>query len=209
VPGLGGAPVWSIPGAIEPDRPAAAPTASPGARPTPPDVATTVLDGTMRSMDREKGVELSGAGVIARALEEAAHTVSLPHDCRAQFEAQVSGEGQIVQLVVLTFTAGNSATWNQVATRAWSSLAARRVALTGRARRGAVVAVRLESKFVFATDLSTHKTDVISTSYEVRVRGDERLPADTPRSTEKQWPWRTKLPDGIKPVQPSAPGSGR
>jgi hypothetical protein len=208
-PGLGGPPVWSVPGAIEGTRPAPAPTTAGSARPVDPRIATRVLEGTLGTTDRAKGLEVPVGGIVARAFEDSARGTTLPHDCRASFEVHVGPAGEVIAVRHLSATAGDATTWQRVGSRAAAALKARPLPTGGRARRGAIVQVTVVSRFVYpsgsaeptAADALSNKSDVIHATVAVRIPGERPMPGSAVKPVDTSSPYTKALPRGVAPVE--------
>jgi len=151
-PGLAGAPVWSLPGVLAPapDAPAApAPTRAPGARPVDPKIASKALTSTMLSHDKELGLQMPAAGVVATTLSDAVRSSEAPGDARASFEVQIGGDGQVRSVRVLSSSTGNAGTWERVAKKAAAALAQRALTVGEVGRDGVTVKVKITSKLVY------------------------------------------------------------
>jgi hypothetical protein len=200
--------LWSLPGAITVTPPAPAPTVI-----APPvvdrGVATGVLQGTITSADREKGITIPAGGIAAHALETAARGVSLPVDSRATFEVRVGSNGELLGVRHLTANAGDAGPWREVARRAAAALASRPIELGSRAKKGATITVTIVSRFVYPsgspdrteTDLLSNKSAVIHSTHVVRLPGEKPLPADAPRPLDQRPSWIQSPPKNIKPVE--------
>lgn len=145
-PGLDGTPVWAMPGVLSPiTAPRPAPTAAPAARPVDRDVAGQVLGGTLGNRDREIGVTLPAAGVVASALADATRAAPLAGDAGATFEVQLTADGAVTSVRFVRATAGESSAWSAVAAAARRALGARALDMGGRLR-GATVVVTVTAK---------------------------------------------------------------
>jgi hypothetical protein len=151
VPGLGGAPVWAVPGVVGLPAPAApAPTEAAPAPEVPRDVATRVLSGSLRQRDQEIGVGVPSAAVVADALTLGVRATETPGDGRATFEVRLGADGSVLGVRVVSASAGGAGAWEQAARRAARALAGKPLAMHGTAaERGAVVTVKVESKVVY------------------------------------------------------------
>jgi hypothetical protein len=160
-PGFDGRPVWAMPGVLAPLPAAtAAPTTAPRAPDTPRDVAGQVLRGTLRTRDRELGLELPAGGTVASAIADAVRSSEAPGDARATFEVRLGPDGNVLGVKVQRASAGSGATWDRVAARAAKAIAARGLRLTGDAAgRDATVTVSIESKVVYPAG-TKEKADV-------------------------------------------------
>ena len=146
VPGVGAAPVWTVPGAVTGQRSRPAPTTPGAARPVDADVASKVLEGTLDKRDKELGLDVPAAGIVAGEIGAAARTAEIADEARATFEVDVAASGKIENVKVVSFSAGNDATWQRVAREAASSLAARGLNTNGEAAK---VVVKVESKKLY------------------------------------------------------------
>jgi hypothetical protein len=156
LPGLGGAPVWAVPGAVVGEGPRPAPTAPTAPTPVERDVASKVLTGTLRKRDKEIGIEMPAGGVVAGAIADSARTAETAGEARATFEVKLDAGGKVEGIKVKSFSAGNNATWQRVARQAASSLAARGLDTNG---EPATVIVKVESQKRYPAG-SKEKVDV-------------------------------------------------
>lgn len=158
-PGLGGTPVWALPGVIAPRPEApAAPTAAPAA---PVDIAAAgkVLNSTLQSRDKELGLQMPGAGVVATAVADAVRGLETPGDARAKFEVKLGGDGRVQGVRVISTTGGDAGVWERAAQKAAGALASRQLQVGEAGREGATVIVKIESKVTYPSG-SKEKTTV-------------------------------------------------
>ncbi|WP_437279503.1 hypothetical protein WME90_02805 [Sorangium sp. So ce375] len=146
VAGLGGAPVWQLPGVL-PDRarPAPAPTAPTAPREVSVDRAGEVLRQAMRDRDKTLGLDLPAAGTVASVVADVVRAAETPATARAVFEVQLSGAGAVLGVRALSSTAGAAALWARVAREAAAQLAGRVLAMTAAFAKGAKVYVTVSS----------------------------------------------------------------
>jgi hypothetical protein len=142
-PGLG-APIWALPGVLpSASSPSPAKTVAPPPRPVDPDVAGKVLVGSLRTKDKDIGIEIPGAGVVATTLADAVRSGG-PLDARATFEVDLGADGRVEGIRLVRASAGDEATWNRVVSAARSALASRSLQMGGDGK-GAKVIVKIES----------------------------------------------------------------
>ncbi|MGK4007613.1 hypothetical protein WMF31_33640 [Sorangium sp. So ce1036] len=147
VAGLGGVPVWQLPGVL-PERaaPPPAPTAPPAPRETPADKAGEVLRQAMRDRDKTIGLDLPAAGTIASVVADAVRAAAdAPATVRVVFEVHLSGAGLVLGVRARSSSAGAAAVWAQVAREAAALLAGRALAMTAAFAKGAKVYVTVSS----------------------------------------------------------------
>ncbi|WP_437590660.1 hypothetical protein [Sorangium sp. So ce1000] len=146
VTGIGGAPVWQLPGVL-PDRaaPKPAPTAPTAPREVSMDKAGELLREAMRDRDKRLGLELPAAGTVASVVAEAVRAAETPATARAVFEVHLSGTGAVLGVRALSSTAGAAALWARVASEAAAQLAGRVLAMTAAFAKGAKVYVTVNS----------------------------------------------------------------
>ncbi|WP_437578007.1 hypothetical protein [Sorangium sp. So ce887] len=146
VAGLGGVPVWQLPGVL-PDRapPPPAPTAPTAPREVSMDRAGEVLRDVMRDRDKTLGLDLPAAGTVASVVADAVRAAETPATARAVFEVQLSGAGAVLGVRALSSTAGAAALWARVAREAAAQLAGRVLAMTAGFAKGAKVYVTVSS----------------------------------------------------------------
>jgi hypothetical protein len=149
--GLGGTPVWSMPGVIGPAAaPTAAPTAAPGARPVDKNIAGQVLSGSLHKKDQELGIDMPAGGVVASTIADAVRGSEVPKDVRATFEVKLGADGKVLGVRVVSSSAGDAGSWERIARTAGAALASRSLTLSGdAAAKGATVTVKIESKIVY------------------------------------------------------------
>lgn len=109
-------------------------------------MASKVLEGTLDKRDKELGLDVPAAGVVAGVIGAAARTAEIADEARATFEVDVAASGKIDSVKVVSFSAGSDATWQRVAREAASSLAARGLNTNGEAAK---VVVKVESKKLY------------------------------------------------------------
>lgn len=149
-PGLGGAPVWTLPGVLGPAKPAApAPTAASAPRPVDVAIAGKVLSGTMQSRDRELGLQIPAAGVVASTLATTVRGSEAPQDSRATFEVRLDGGGKVLGVRLVSASAGDAGVWDRVSRKTATALASRALSLGEAGKGGATVIVKVASKLVY------------------------------------------------------------
>ncbi|EYF00448.1 hypothetical protein [Chondromyces apiculatus] len=185
-PGLGGVPVWQVPGVLPDHKPAGpAPTVAPARPDTPTDKAGQLLREAMRTKDKALGLDLPAAGTVASAVVEAARAGDTPMKARATFEVRLSGSGQVLGARLVSSNAGSPDVWAQVAQAAKSRLSGRALVMPSTFAKGAVVYVSIVSSvrmpsgseggvnlqgagFGFdVSDVGAHASRVISSSFKV------------------------------------------
>ncbi|WP_437743987.1 hypothetical protein WMF39_02690 [Sorangium sp. So ce1504] len=146
VAGLGGAPVWQLPGVL-PDRapPAPAPTTPAAPREVSADRAGELLREAMRDRDKTLGLDLPAAGTVASVVADAVRSAETPATARAVFEVHLSGAGAVLGVRALSSTAGAATLWARVAREAAAQLAGRVLAMTAAFAKGAKVYVTVSS----------------------------------------------------------------
>lgn len=161
-PGLGGAPVWAIPGVVGPAAagvPAPAPTAAPAVRPVDRNIAGKVIDATLHKRDHDLGLDAPAAGVVASSIADAVRSSAIPGDARASFEVRLGAGGDVEGVRLLSSTAGDAATWERVVRSAKGLLAGRALRVGPDARGGTTVVVKIESSVQYPAG-SKQKLDV-------------------------------------------------
>lgn len=161
ITGLGGSPVWMVPGVVaSAPPPVPAPTKPPETRPTDSNIAGQVLGGALRKHDRELGLESPAGGVVASTLTSIVRNSEAPPDARATFEIKLGPSGNVLGVRVVSSTAGNASTWQNIAKRAAADLSSKTLGMTGdAANSGATVTVKIESKVVYPAG-SREKVDI-------------------------------------------------
>jgi hypothetical protein len=146
-PGIGGKPVWALPGAI-PDQapPAPAPTVPARPRETDRDIAGTVLRKVQSDKDKSIGIDLPAAGTVASAVRAAVQGSDAPNEGRATFEVRLGPRGQVLGVRVISSSSGGNAGWSTAAAAAQARLAGRTLAMSGDFAKGATVYIDITSK---------------------------------------------------------------
>jgi hypothetical protein len=139
-PGIGGPPVWAMPGVI-PDsgRPAPAPTTTPRAREVDKDIAGKVIRQAMRESDKSKGIDMPAAGTAAAAVQAAFYGSDLPAESRGRIAIQLNGNGDVTSVKVASMVGGTSDQWERVAQQAGAQMRARKNALCDDCKKGVVI----------------------------------------------------------------------
>jgi hypothetical protein len=144
-PGLGGARLWTIPGAIPsaaPPKPAS--TVATGPAPVDSDIAGKVLEGSLGRKDKAIGIDSPAAGTVAVRIADAVRT-SAPLNARATFEVKLGAEGQVEGVRLVSASDGDASTWARVVSSAKSGIGATALKMKGDGK-GATVIVKVESK---------------------------------------------------------------
>jgi hypothetical protein len=146
-PGVGGKPVWALPGAL-PDQPTPAPAPTVPGRPreTDRDIAGTVLRKVQTENDKAKGIDLPAAGTVASAIKAAVQGSDAPNEGRATFEVRLGPRGQVLGVRVISSSSGGNAGWSTAAASAQARLAGRTLAMSGDFAKGATVYIDVVSK---------------------------------------------------------------
>lgn len=140
-PGLGGPPIWSLPGAITAPAPTPPPKAPPPLRPINEDAAGAAVREGMAANDRAHGVDPTGARDLASAIAEAARGPEAPRVGRATFDVHVDKNGHASGLSLQSAASGDARAWEAVAKKAAASLRGRTFLLGPSFARGARVSV--------------------------------------------------------------------
>ncbi len=183
-PGVGGPPIWTMPGMI-PDsgRPAPAPTTTPRAREVDRDIAGKVIRQAMRESDKSKGIDLPAAGTAAAAVQAAFYGSDLPTESRGRIAIQLNGNGEVTAVKVVSMAGGTSDQWDRVAQQAAAQVRSRKNTLGEDYKNGAIIyvdAVSIEAlpagkgsgisgntaKFDLS-NIGAHKRQVVRTSTSV------------------------------------------
>jgi hypothetical protein len=145
-PGVGGTPVWAIPGAIaQPDLPRPAPTTVPARRAPDRDAAGRVLRDVQTSRDKGIGIDLPAAGTVASAVAEAVRSTDTPQVGRASYEVRLGANGQVLGVRLLRAVGGHADSWERAARLVAARLARSKLLMTGAYTSGAVVIVDVSS----------------------------------------------------------------
>lgn len=148
---LGGAPLWTIRGAVTPDKAAPAPDVTTQA-PFDRNVANRVIASTMRTQDKKSGLSVPAAGIVAGAAASAARSVPAPHNTRATFEVRLGPGGKVLGAKVVSSSAGDAAAWDAAAKTVAASLAKQSLSLGADGdRSGVTIRVSITQKHVFAS----------------------------------------------------------
>jgi hypothetical protein len=144
-PGMGGARLWTIPGAIPsaaPPKPAS--TVSTGPPPVDSDIAGKVLEGSLGRKDKAIGIDSPAAGTVAVRIADAVRT-SAPLNARATFEVKLGAEGQVEGVRLVSASDGDASTWARVVSSAKAGIGTTTLKMKGDGK-GATVIVKVESK---------------------------------------------------------------
>ncbi|WP_211365481.1 hypothetical protein [Polyangium fumosum] len=143
LPGLG-TPVWSVPGAV-PEPPASQPAATTiEAAPVDREAATRVLAGTLHTQDKEKGIDIPAAGLVAQTVASAVRG-SAVKDARATFEVKLSADGRVEGVRFVGSTDNNANHWVGVVEAVRASLDGKALQM-GSDKQGVTVVVKVESR---------------------------------------------------------------
>jgi hypothetical protein len=146
-PGLGGAPVWAVPGVVpEAPRPAPAPTTIAPGPMVDRDIAGKLVRETMREKDRGLGLDLPGAGTIGSVIAEVVRGSATPDVAKATFEVRIAPGGKVASVRVVRSSAGNAGEWSGVASAVNARLSSREFTLPTAYAAGAIVMVEAVSK---------------------------------------------------------------
>jgi hypothetical protein len=148
VPGVNGAPVWAIPGAVNiPERAASAPApTTPGSpRPVDKDIAGKILRGEQAAKDKALGLDLPAAGTVAAALASAVRTTATPSTGRATYEVRLGPTGQVLAVRMVSASGGGDDAWAEAGRIAAGNLARRKLVMSGAFAGGAVIMVDVAS----------------------------------------------------------------
>ena len=144
-PGIGGARIWTIPGAIPgaaPPKPAS--TVSTGPAPVDSDIAGKVLEGSLGRKDKAIGIDSPAAGTVAVRIADAVRT-SAPLNARATFEVKLGAEGQVEGVRLVSASDGDASTWARVVASAKAGIGTTTLKMRGDGK-GATVIVKVESR---------------------------------------------------------------
>jgi hypothetical protein len=176
-PGLGGPPLWSLPGAVTPPAATPASTAPPALRPVNEDAAGAAVREGMAANDRAHGVDPTGARDLASAIAEAARGPEAPRIGRATFDVRVDKNGHAAGLSLQSAASGDARAWEVVAKKAAASLRGRTFPLGPSFARGARVSVDV----IAAMELPSGPTRWITPR---RLLDEEQKPLPKPRSPD-------------------------
>jgi len=146
-PGLGGAPVWAVPGVVpEAPRPAPAPTTIAPGPMVDRDIAGKLVREAMREKDRGLGLDLPGAGTIGSVIAEVVRGSATPDVAKATFEVRIAPGGRVASVRVVRSSAGSAGDWSGVASAVSAKLSGREFTLPTAYAAGAIVMVEATSK---------------------------------------------------------------
>jgi hypothetical protein len=146
-PGVGGRPVYTIPGAVaEAPRSAPAPTVAPPARTVPRDIASRVMGEAMRENDRKLGLDFPAGNTVASIVADAIRASSTPHTAKATFEVRLGPGGRLLSVRWLNSTAGTAGEWAQVTSMVTSRLSGREFHMPVAYAAGAIVLIGAVSR---------------------------------------------------------------
>lgn len=140
VPGLGGPPVWSMPGGmpVTGGPPPPAPTVAPAPRPVDKDIAGIVLRGEMAKKDKDIGLDLPVAGSMKSAVQRAVMGTELPTGTKGSIVCRVSPNGRVSGCNVVGSNGGSPAAWAAALSAAQSVAGS---SLSGQYANGAIVTI--------------------------------------------------------------------
>jgi hypothetical protein len=145
-PGIGGRPVWTMPGVLpESGRPAPAPTTPGTPREVDKNIAGKVLNEELRARDKSLGIDLPAAGTVATAIGNAVRGSDTPNEGRATFVVRLSPTGQVLDVRLASASAGNQDVWQRAAQAAAARLRGKSLTMTGAYKAGATVYVDVVS----------------------------------------------------------------
>ncbi|MFO0611185.1 MAG: hypothetical protein U0414_01260 [Polyangiaceae bacterium] len=130
---------------------AAAPTAIPGAAPVTGATVDRVLNSTVQTLDKKKGITFPGAGVVSGTVTTAVRSVSLPHNARATIEVTIAPGGKVTSTRVVSASAGDAGAWEGAAKAIQGSLVGQTLQLGDADKTGAVVRLSVVQKHVYPT----------------------------------------------------------
>jgi hypothetical protein len=141
-PGIGGPPVWSMPGVL-PDsgRPAPAPTTAPRAREVDRDIAGKVIRQAMDQNDKAKGIDIPAVGTAASAVQASLYASDLPTESRGTIAIRIGANGSVTDVKVVSAVGGTADQWERAAQAAVASLKAQRLSLPDAYKKGMIVYV--------------------------------------------------------------------
>ncbi|MFO0759042.1 MAG: hypothetical protein U0359_21300 [Byssovorax sp.] len=166
-PGLGGAPIYTMPGMMaDLPRAAPAPTEAPKPRQVDKDMGGIVVRQEMAKNDKAKGIDLPAAGTVNSAAKRAVEAaVDAPDTAKVSFVVRLGPGGKVLGVQVTGFSAGSAGVWDQVARAIQAALAGRNLELTDAYEKGALVYVDVTSAFALpsgSTSSVQHKESGIS-----------------------------------------------
>ncbi|WP_437870312.1 hypothetical protein [Sorangium sp. So ce363] len=146
-PGLGGAPIWALPGVLPvepPVRPRAAERPLAPVRPVPERSARSdaAKDG------RQPVLVFPAAGVLASAVAEEVSSSAVPPDSESSFELTLDAKGRLVSVRFLEANTGNGDDFRRVAQAVLKRFSARALAMNGDFTAGSRVTVHVTSRVV-------------------------------------------------------------
>lgn len=145
-PGIGGRPVWTMPGVLpEGGRPAPAPTTPGPPREVDKNIAGKVLNEQLRARDKGLGIDLPAAGTVATAIGNAVRSGDTPNEGRATFVVRLSPTGQVLDVRLASSSAGSQDVWQRAAQAAAARLRGKSLTMTGAYKGGATVYVDVSS----------------------------------------------------------------
>jgi hypothetical protein len=139
-PGVGGPPVWTMPGMMpDPGRPAPASTTTPRAREVDKDIAGKVIRQAMREGDKSKGIEIPAAGTAASAVQASLYGSDLPAEARGTIAIQIGPGGAVTGVKVVSMAGGNADQWEKAAQAAAARLRQAKLDLPEEFKNGAII----------------------------------------------------------------------
>jgi len=146
IPGLGGSPIWAMPGMVPSAQPAAPAPTTPGKqREVDKDIAGLVLREGLKTKDKTLGLDLPAAGTVASAVGQAVRAGDTPAVARASFEVRLGPGGKVLGVRVTSFNDGSPDMWDRVARAVMAILAGRSLQMNDEFKKGGTVYVSVNS----------------------------------------------------------------
>ncbi len=147
-PGVGGPPVWTMPGMIPstPVRPRQRRTTTPRPREIDKDIAGKVIRQAMHENDKSKGIDIPAVGTAASAVQASLYGSDLPSESRGTIAIQIGANGTVTGVKVVSMVGGTSDQWERAAQAAVASLKAQRLSLPDAYKKGMIVYLDAQSR---------------------------------------------------------------
>lgn len=130
---------------------AAAPTTTPDGKIVTGATVNNVLNGTVQSQDKKKGITFPGAGVVSGTVTTAVRALPLPHNARGTIEVTIAPGGKVTSARVVSSSAGDASAWDGAAKAIQGSLAGQTLDLGDAKDKGATVRVSVTQRHVYPT----------------------------------------------------------
>ncbi|WP_438042721.1 hypothetical protein [Sorangium sp. So ce128] len=146
-PGLGGAPIWVLPGVLPVEPPARSRASERPLAPVRPVPERSARSDAAKD-GRQPVLVFPAAGVLASAVAEEVSSSAVPPDSESSFELTLDAKGRLVSVRFLEANTGNGDDFRRVAQAVLKRFSARALAMNGDFTAGSRVTVHVTSRVV-------------------------------------------------------------